>query len=517
VKNINKSLKINMKKGETLINWHIKKLWIFIMYIEPADRYQYQLMSSLDDLIAPDHPVRIIDKIVDAIVSANKERFEKERSTEVGRPAYHDATHIKLYLYGYFNGIKSSRKLEVETHRNKELIWLLGGLTPDHWTISNYRKEKADDIKYVTKKFREFLRDNGYIKLKTVAIDGSKIKANTNRDMLTIDRIEKKTEGIEGKIEEYLSKIAENDDREDIIEEIEAEDKEENRKKYLDKIIELKKQLEDLQKQKEILENEGRNYISRTDQQARLMKSRDGKIPGYNVQIAVDGEYKMIADSEVVTDESDFNQLPNMIESIKEELDKVPEEVIADKGYHKPDLIEQIEKKDPGIKIYSPPEKTIKDKEEIKFTYDKEKDEYECSLGKKLVLKQKNKKFNKTLKNVYQGLDCDGCPQRNKCTNSKKGRIIHRYSNQQWRDEYKMRMQSAIGKEKVLLRKTMAEHPFGTIKCLMGKIPLLLRGLRKVSTEINIYTTVYNLKRLINIESFDLIILKISEFKWKTT
>jgi transposase len=144
-------------------------------YIEPLDRNQYQLMSCLDDLVSPNHPVRIIDKVVDSIVSSNRERFEKERQTEAGRPKYHDSVKLKLFLYGYFNGISSSRKLEVETQRNKEVIWLLGGLSPDHWTISNYRKEQADDIKFVTKKFREFLKDNGYIKLKTVAIDGSKV------------------------------------------------------------------------------------------------------------------------------------------------------------------------------------------------------------------------------------------------------------------------------------------------------------------------------------------------------
>lgn len=128
-------------------------------YIQPADRGQYHLMSSLDDLVAPDHPVRIIDKIVDSIVLSEKDKFEPERENESGRaayqvsrPAFHASTHLKLYLYEYFNGLSSSRKLEVETHRNKEVISLLGNLTPDHWTISNYRKEKGENIKFVTKK-----------------------------------------------------------------------------------------------------------------------------------------------------------------------------------------------------------------------------------------------------------------------------------------------------------------------------------------------------------------------------
>lgn len=132
-----------------------------MQYIQPLDRKQYRLMSSLEDLVEEDHPVRIIDTIVDSIVFENKEIFEQPQLT--GRPGYHSSTLLKLYIYGYFNGITSSRKLEVETHRNKEVIWLLGGLMPDHWTISNYRKNNGDNIKFMTKKFREFLRDSGYI------------------------------------------------------------------------------------------------------------------------------------------------------------------------------------------------------------------------------------------------------------------------------------------------------------------------------------------------------------------
>jgi transposase len=487
-----------------------------MQYIQGADRHQIQLMSSIDDLVGAEHPVRIIDKIVDSIVKSDLQRFEKVKVTEVGRPKYHDSVHIKLYLYGYFNGISSSRKLEVETYRNKEVIWLLGGLTPDHWTISNYRKEKGDDIKYVTKKFREYLRDAGYIKLKTVAIDGTKIKAYTNRDMLTIEKIEDKLKGIDKKIEEYLLKIAETDRYDEVIDELENNESESGDKKYIDKIIELQKQVEKLNNQKEILEKENRKYISSSDTDARLMKSRDGKIPGYNVQIAVDQEYKMIADSEVETDETDLQMLPVMIESIKEEMKEVPKEIIADRGYNNPDKIEAIEKKEKGINIYTSQQITSRDKEEISFKYDEEKDEYTCSAGKRLVLTQRNKKKNKSLINVYRGIECQGCLLRSQCTKSKKGRIYNRYLNQKWRDEYKEKMQSKIGKEKTRIRKTIVEHPFGTIKYLMGKIPLKLRGKEKVSTEINLYTTVYNLKRLFNIESFEDLFEKVENYAWKT-
>ncbi|MDR3665496.1 MAG: IS1182 family transposase [Ignavibacteriaceae bacterium] len=485
-------------------------------YIQPSDRQQYHLMSSLDDMVSQEHPVRIIDKIVESIVAGAKDRFEKPRERETGRPRYQETTLIKLYLYGYFNGISSSRKLEAETYRNKEVIWLLGNLTPDHWTISNYRKENGDNIKYVTKKFREFLKDNGYIKLKTVAIDGSKVKAYTNKDMLTVEKIEIRLKAIDKKIEEYLLRIADNDKRDDLVDEIDGGDDTPSNKKYLDKIIELQQKLEQLQRQKEKLEKEGTNYISPSDPEASLMKSRDGKIPGYNVQTAVDAENKMIADSEVVTEATDLKQLPQMIASIKEELGKVPEEVIADRGYNNLDLIEAVEKEHAGIQMYTSQEKTSRDKEEIKFEYDTEKDEYICSEGKRLVLIQKDKLKRNSLANIYRGIECTGCIMMSQCTKSKKGRTVQRYKNQQWRDSYKRKMLSKTGKQKTSIRKTIVEHPFGTIKYLMGKIPLLLRGVKKVATEINIYTTVYNLKRLINIEAYENLLSKIDAYKWKT-
>jgi transposase len=487
-----------------------------MQFIEGQDRNQYQLPSSLDDSISSDHPVRIIDSLIESIIASNKERFEKERESEVGRPKYREAVMLKLYLYGYFNGISSSRKLEVETHRNKEVIWLMKTLSPDHWTISNYRKERGEAIKFVTKKFREFLRDKGYIKLKTVAIDGSKIKAYTNREMLTLEKIEEKLNGIDKKMEEYLGRIAEADKIDDVVDELGGKESLVDKKKYIDKILDLEKQVESLRKQKEILEKENRKQISASDPQARLMRSRDGMIPAYNVQIAVDAEHKLIVDSEVVTDEVDKEILPEMIESIKEELGETPEEAIADSGYNRPDLIEATEKKEDGIRIYVSQEQTLKDKEEVKFEYDESKDEYRCSEGKRLVLIQKNKLKKKSLASVYRGIECQDCRLKSLCTKSNKGRLVHRYLNQKWRDDYKEKMQSKLGKAKMSLRRSLVEHPFGTLKYLMGKVPLKLRGKQKVSTEINIYTTVYNLKRLINIEQFELLIEKIENYAWKT-
>jgi len=482
-------------------------------YLQPADRQQLTLMNSLDDLVSENNIVRIIDLIIDQIVKSNPNKFIKQRHTEVGRPSYSPSILLKLYLYGYLNGISSSRKLEAETYRNIEVIWLLGELRPDHWTISNYRKEHGEQIKFITREFRRFLKANGYIKGKTLSIDGTKVKANAKRDMLTIAKIEKRLKSLNEKIEEYLQRMTENDIVEDIEEEAGQLGGSEINRALIEKLIAAEKKIEKLQRDKEFLEKSERKRVSPNDKEARLMRTRDGKLPAYNVQMAVDQENKLIADSEVVTEENDQCQLESMVESIEEEIGEKPKEIITDKGYYNPSLIKKVESTDETECYVAIPEKSRKE-EDIKFTYDSEKDEYKCSEGKRLVLISKGKKRRKRVADVYRGIECAGCIMRDKCTKSKKGRIIHRYYDHQWMENYRKKMEGEVAREKIKKRKSIAEHPFGVIKYWMGKIPLLLRGKEKVTTEINIYTTVYNLRRLINIVRFDELVDEIKGYNW---
>jgi len=485
-----------------------------MIYIQPQDRNQLNMMNSLDLSIAPDNPIRIIDVLVDKIYNSQRDKFTKAKEENIGRPRYHDITFLKLYLYGYLNGISSSRKLESETKRNIEVKWLLGDLQPDHWVISNYRKENGDSIRHLTKSFRKFLRSTGYIDGKTVAIDGTKIKAYANKDMLTVKKIDKRLENLNKNIEEYLLRLQSNDTLESLEEELAIDDVGADINKILlDKYIVSQAKIEKLVEAKRFLEENNRSSVSLSDKEARLMKSRDGFIPAYNVQSGVDSKYNMIADTEVTDEENDLNQLEPMVNSIEEEIGKKPEEVLADKGYYKPTKIEEVEL-DEKVKCYVaiPEEK----KEVSEFKYNKEKDEYICSEGKPLVLKQKNKERKNGYSDMYQGIECDGCKLRAECTKSKSGRILYRPSNIEWVERYKKRMGEISSKAKINKRKTIVEHPFGTLKYWMGKIPLLLRGKEKVSTEINIYSTAYNIKRLLNIEPYDNIMELIIAYDWKS-
>ena len=482
--------------------------------IPPKDRYQTTFFTSLDSLVESNNPVRIIDAFVSIIIQNNPEKFQYRGLREVGRKAYSSSTYLKLFIYGYLNSIQSSRKLETETHRNIELKWLLGDLQPDHKSISDYRKHNSSQIKQIAIDFRRFLKSKDYIKGKKVAIDGTKVKAYSKRDMLTMKKIERRLSNLELELDRYIERLSRADIEDDIYDEIESLEPDAVHKQLIDKIAQLQTQVERLQEEKAILESSGKKQINTSDPDASLMKSLDGLIPAYNVQVVVDSEHKMIAESQVSTCPNDLNELKPIMEAMKKNLELEPKESVADKGYYNPEDIKELE--DEGnTKYYIAPTKGYHDVEKVKFTYDKETDEYICSAGKRLVLKQKNKNKRGKLCAVYQGIECEGCPLRSQCTKSKYGRIVHRYHDQEWRDAYKERMKSKLGRQRISERKAIIEHVFGTLKYWMGKIPLLLRGKEGVQTEINLYTTAYNMKRLMNIERFEDIMYMINNYDWK--
>ncbi len=472
-------------------------------YIEPADRNQFTFMNRLDDLVEADNEVRLIDILIDKILYDNNDELRpllKKGRSEKGRKAYGHPTLLKVYIYGYLNSINSSRGLKKECNRNIEMIWLTGNLRPDFKTIADFRKDNGELIKFVNDKFRDFLKFNNYISGRTIAIDGSKIKAYTKRDMLNREKLQKRMEKIDQKIEEYLNLIHENDIKDDLSDEVSAlENGEDINQHLINKIIEYQKQLEEYSKLKEQLAQKDGKYISSSDVEANLMKSRDGYIPAYNVQIAVDGDNKMIASTQVSTEENDINLLEPMVEKVSSELQREIGEVLADKGYGNLEQIERVEKNS-STKCFIPLSAQSSHTDGIEFEYDDKKDEYQCTKGKRLVLKQRSKKKRGRLADVYQCAECEGCPVRNACTKSKKGRILHRYHDEKWRKRYKERLKLNRVKQKISLRKTLAEHPFGVLKYWMGKIPLKMRGKEKVRTEINLYAMVYNLRRLFTIE-----------------
>lgn len=482
-------------------------------YIQPENRSQFILMNRLDDLVPESHYVRLIDVFVDYFMQEHKNSFSLKGSQTIGRKAYAPTNLLKLYIYSYLNSVSSSRKIEKECFRNIEVMWLMGSLKPDHKTISDFRRENTEGINNVFLGFINLLKDNGYIKGKTISIDGSKIKANAGMSV-DLETVSKRLVNIEEQLSKYLQLLETTDNIDEELAETIRE-----KEKITEEILELKKQKEQLQKDKEELERQLAKRISPTDPECRMMKSRQGKHFCYNVQAAVDAENKMIANIEVVSQENDKGQLQPMVEKIEKEIGIRPEEVLADAGYYVMSQIECLEN-EKGVNCFvaiNHNQEQTKDRIlGINFTYIPEKDIYQCSHNGTLKPKNGLKKDSRrgTLAQRYLGVDCKKCKIKADCTDSS-ARTVYRFTNQKWRNEYESKMNSLIGKTKLIQRKTLSEHPFGTIKYWMGHIPLKTRGKAKVKAEINLYSIGYNLKRLINIEGIEKVtnIFKQNELK----
>jgi len=485
-------------------------------HIQPKSRVQLTMPSVIDDYVSLDSYVRFIDAFVDKIVQIQSELLTDKGNAEVGRSAYQFTTLLKLYIYGFLNSISSSRKLERETQRNMEVIWLLGNLQPDHKTISDFRKDNKESIRKVTISFRKFLATEGYIAGKQVVTDGSKVKAYASKNTLSLKGIAHRMEQLESQLDKYLSQLNDNDTVESVEEQLSELSNELGiEPALLEKIAKLQEQVQTLEEQKQLLEKMGRDSIAPADPEAKIMKSKEGFYPAYNVQSTVDDKNHMIAQMDVTDHPNDYHDLESNMNALKEQLGITPETVLADKGYANEDQIQSLEES--GIKCIVPFPENAPDQKQIDagitFEYDKKNDCYRCSQGQILTLKDKNLIKNHKVYNRYQGKDCGECPLKSKCTKSKIGRVIARRLDNEWLLKYKEKLKTKEYKEKIKLRKNYVEHPFGTIKYWMGQIPLLLRGKEKVQVEIDLYSTCYNLKRLINLETMDVLLLKIQNWE----
>ena len=480
-------------------------------FINPISREQLMLPSSIEDYVSSDHIVRFIDAFVDKVISARPDLLSQKGKSVEGRPCYTPNCLCKLLIYGYFNSVSSSRKLENETKRNLEMIWLMNNLCPDHWTISDFRKENKELIKTITIDFRKFLKDCGYIKGKSISGDGTKIKAYASRDPLSMQQIDKKLANVEKEIERYLSQLNEND-----VIENEQESMLTMSKELTDKICSLQKQVEALTVRKNMLESAGEEWVSPTDPQARLMKSKDGFMPAYNIQSTCDNDTHFMLTCEVTDYPNDFYSLEENADTLKAQLNIIPQTYLADGGYANEEDIQSLEKQDIECIVAFPRERESKKNEQengIIFTYDAKHDCFKCSQGKTLLLIEKNCKKRQRLYNKYQCKQCAECPVKQLCTKSKKGRIIYRRIDGEWLNAYKKKIETKECKEKFKQRKCVVEHPFATMKYLMGQIPILLRGKEKVQVEMDLYSTAYNLIRLKNTELIPVLLAKLE--KWQ--
>jgi len=461
-------------------------------FVQGEHRGQGTLLpQSLDDYVSDTNPVRVVDVFVDEL-DLVKLGFEGAIPADTGRPAYHPAILLKIYIYGYLNRIQSSRRLEREAQRNVELMWLTGRLLPDFKTIANFRKDNSKGIRGVCRQFVVLCQQLGLFEENLVAIDGSKFKAVNNRDRnFTSAKLQRRMEEIESSINRYLTALDQADRQEPAAAQPKAARLEE-------KIAKLKAQMKELQAIEVRLNDSPDKQVSLTDPDARSMMTRGTGIVGYNVQTAVDTQHHLIVAHEVTNTGSDRDQLSSMAKQAREAMASEMLSVVADRGYFKSEEI--LACHDAGITAYVPKPMTSGAKADGRFNngafiYEASKNEYICPAGEALIWRFSS--IEKGLKlHRYWSSKCQGCALKSQCTPSTERRI------RRWEHEAVLEeMQNRLSKspEMMRVRKRTVEHPFGTLKQWMGATHFLTRKLAGVSAEMSLNVLAYNLKRLMKI------------------
>ena len=463
-------------------------------FIEGAERSQVTLLPEcLDDYIAEDNPVRVVDAYVEEL-DLQELGFEGAEPAATGRPAYHPAVLLKIYIYGYLNRIQSSRRLEREAQRNVELMWLTGRLAPDFKTIADFRRDNGPGIRNVCRRFIELCRDLKLFSEALVAIDGSKFKAVNSRDRnYTPGKIDKRQQQIEESIQRYLDAL-ETADR------TQPPDLEAKSERLKDKIDRLRRQMRQLDRTREQLQTQPDGQLSLTDPDARSMTSH-GKatgIVGYNVKAAVDAKHHLIVAHEVTNLGSDRAQLSPMAQAAREAMGKSTLKAVADRGYCNAPQIKAGH--DAGIATILPKPTTSNAKAEGRFdkadfVYIARDDEYECPAGQRAIYRF-SREENGLLLRRYWSSACPQCPMKAQCTPSDYRRISR------WEHEAVLEaVQRRLDKQPyaMTLRRRTVEHVFGTLKHWMGSTHFLTRTLANVSTEMSLHVLAYNLKRVMSI------------------
>jgi transposase len=459
-------------------------------YVEGTNREQVVLFPAvIDDYVSGENPVRFIEAFVKGL-ELGALGFSKAEPEERGRPAYDPRDLLKLYIYGYVNELRSSRKLERETTRNVELMWLLRRLSPDHKTIARFRQENARALPGVFREFTKVCRQLNLFGRELVGIDGSKFRAVNSADRnFSEAKLKKRLHWIEEKIAKYLTALQRADEVEG------NDDSEVSAGELQAKIAALQERQLVYKGLQEQLVESGEKQISLTDAEARLMKGRQGHHVSYNVQIAVDSKHKLIADFAVKNEGNDRNCLAEMAQGAQQELGAEQLKVCADRGYYNTAQIKECE--DAGIEVHMErpqPGQPAGLFPLERFTYEATKDSYLCPAGQRLSYRTFDKQ--KQVR-CYWTEACHGCPLKSQCTKGKGPRKLKRPVGQEAAERMLQRV--AANPQYLELRKQLVEHPFGTIKRSMHQDYFLLRGQEKVKGETSLTLLAYNLKRVLKL------------------
>ena len=420
----------------------------------------------------------------------------KARCADTGRPPYDPASLLKLYLYGYLHRVRSSRLLEAECQRNVEVLWLLGKLAPNFKTIADFRKDNLKPLRAVGRQFTLLCRKLELFGGELLAIDGSKFCAVNARDQnFNEPKLRELIARADARLAGYFQALDAADAAEPGVAAL-------SKKELAQKIAalqekqdwhaELLAQLDDEQKQ-----------VSVTDPDTRKLPAAHGMIVGYNAQVAVDARHKLIAAADVTHDVTDYRQLASVALAAKANLELNQTEVVVDAGYYNAAEVSRCAEQ--GITPYIPKTDTSTNTArglygKSRFKYDSSQDVYVCPAGAQLTYRFSTYELGRGLR-YYRARGCQACALKSRCTRNQANRTLTREDHEALMEAMAARMQAQP--EKFKLRKQLAEHPFGTIKRWFGYTHFLLKGLEKVRTEWSLTTLAYNLKRVLNLVSFE--------------
>ena len=459
--------------------------------------------ERLEDYVAAENPVRFLDAFVGQL-DLGALGFAKAQVAATGRPPYDPAALLKLYLYGYLHRIRSSRLLETECQRNVEVIWLLGKLAPDFKTIADFRKDNLKPLRAVSGQFTVLCRKLELFGGQLLAIDGSKFGSVNARDQnFNAAKLEELIGRADARLAEYLQALDRADAAEPTMEAL-------DQAQLAAKIAALREKQEWHKELLAQLQDGEEKQVSVTDPDTRKMPTAQGTIVGYNAQMAVDDKHKLIAADEVTNQVTDYQQLANVALAAKANLEIKQAEVVADAGYYNAAEVDRCV--EAGITPMIPKADTSANSArglygKSRFRYDEKKDVYVCPAGAELTHRFNTYELGRELR-YYRASGCKTCALKKQCTRNKANRTITREANEGLMEAMAARMKAQPWKFK--LRKTLAEHPFGTIKRWFGYTHFLLKGLEKVRCEWSLTTLAYNLKRVLNLVSMEKLLLAVA-------
>jgi transposase len=463
-------------------------------FIEGLDRTQTTMLPDcIDDYVGEGSPVRAIDVFIDMLDLAAL-GFDVEPEA-TGRPGYHPATMLKLYLYGYLNQVQSSRRLERECGRNLELIWLTGRLKPDFKTIADFRKDNGPAIRKVCQQFVALCRDIDLLDAAIVAIDGSKFKAvNAKARNYTREKLRRRLGEIDEAITRYLSEL---DRADEVLSKTGTTVPEARIARTIKKLAHYKKEAETLRAVEKRMDTTGETQVSLTDPDARSMAttSKQPRVVGYNVQSVVETKHHLIVAHEVTNHGYDRDALSMMARAAKDVMASDTIEAVADKGYYSGEEIVAAEQAGVAVTVSKPNTSNSGAAgrfDKADFVYVPDEDIYICPAGKRLTYHMTSELDGKMMRSYWTNA-CEACPVKSKCTTGKERRV-RRWEHEAILERVQKRLED--DPTKIPLRSKTVEHPFGTIKAWMGATHFKMKTLPRVATEIALHVLAYNMMRV---------------------